>query len=146
MDDKNPSDRIAPDLGSVLIVDDNVDIVELLERTIRSHTHFETFKAYSGSEALQIVQDHRIDVIILDMLMPGMTGIEFFRTIRNRSMYVPVIFLTGRGDEELKNEALKLGAFDFIEKPTRARDLLILIEAAFKTVCKIRHILAKASA
>jgi len=134
------------DFGYILIVDDNRDIVELLERTIRSHTHFKTLKAYSGEEGLELVEENRVDVIILDMLMPGMTGIEFFQIIRNRSMYVPVIFLTGRGDEALKQEALRLGAFDFIEKPTRARELLILIEAAFQTICKIRKILTRASA
>lgn len=146
MTEDSVSDSQVQDFGSVLIVDDNADIVELLQRTIKAHTRFQTLTAHSGDDALELVKNHRIDVIVLDMLMPGMTGIEFFRTIRNRSMYVPVIFLTGRGDEALKQEALTLGAFDFLEKPTRARDLLILIEAAFQTVCKIRKILTRASA
>lgn len=137
---------ITEDFGSVLIVDDMVDTVELLAKIISSHSQFKALKAYGPDEALDLIGKHRVDVIILDMLMPGMTGIELFEIIRNRSMYIPVIFLTGRGDEDLMKQALKLGAFDFLEKPAKARDLLILIESAFQTICKIRKILSKASA
>jgi DNA-binding NtrC family response regulator len=134
------------EFGCVLIVDDNQDIVELLDRTLRSHTQFQTLTALSGEQALERVEESRIDIIILDMLMPGISGIEFFKIIKERSMHIPVIFLTGRGDEELKREALQLGAFDFLSKPIRARDLLLLIDEAYRTVCKIKQILAKASA
>lgn len=132
--------------GKILVVDDNVDIVDLLQETIREHTHFETLATSDPRQAISLFDNHRIDVVILDMVMPHLNGIEVFQQLRNRSIHIPVIFLTGQGDDELKKEALVLGAFDFLSKPIRARDLLILVDEAFKTVHKIRQILAKAKA
>ncbi len=133
------------ELGHILIVDDNEDIVQLLSETIKEHTNFKCVTATTPAKALELFASYRIDIVILDMVMPKMNGIEVFQILRNRSINVPVIFLTGQGDNDLRRQALTLGAFDFLSKPIKARDLLILVEEAYKTTLKIRKILSKAA-
>ncbi|SMF78831.1 response regulator [Pseudobacteriovorax antillogorgiicola] len=130
-------------LGTILLVDDNPDIVEVLQEIIETHTNFSVQTALGAKEGLDVLKNHPIDVIILDLLMPVMDGIEMFQLIRNRSINAPVIFLTGKGDDEKQALAFELGAFDFLQKPVKARDLLLLIDEAFKVVQQIRTILSK---
>ena len=132
--------------GTILLVDDNPDIVDILAETIEVHTSFNVMKAHSAKEGFEVLKNHKIDVIILDLMMPVMDGIEMFKLIRNRSINAPVIFLTGKGDDEKQEKAFELGAFDFLEKPVKARDLLLLIDEAFRVVQQIRAILAKKNA
>jgi|GEM_PF-2969434 len=129
--------------GTVLIVDDNEDIVEITKTTLESYTKFRTVTASNGKEALQALVDHTIDVIVLDDHMPEMSGAEFFRIIRQRSIYVPVIFLTGMANEEGRKQQMSLGAFDYLEKPVKAKDLLLLVMEASKVMDRIRAILER---
>ncbi len=129
--------------GTVLIVDDNEDIVEITKTTLERFTKFKIATASNGHEALDVLANQAIDVIVLDDKMPTMTGTEFFRIIRQRSVYVPVIFLTGMPNEEARNNQLALGAFDYLEKPVKARDLIVLVTEASKVMDRIRAILER---
>lgn len=117
---------------TILIVDDNEDILDVLEDIIDIHTNFKVRTASDAKKGLSILKDEHIDVILLDLHMPGMDGIELLKVIRNREISAPVIFLSGKGSEEKSQEAFALGAFDFLSKPVKARDLLILLDEAHK--------------
>jgi CheY-like chemotaxis protein len=129
--------------GTILIVDDNEDILEIIKTTLALYTNFRIITASNGKEALQALVDHTVDVIILDDHMPEMSGAEFFRIIRQRSIYVPVIFLTGIANEEGRKQQMSLGAFDYLEKPVKAKDLLVLVVEASKVTERIRAILER---
>lgn len=126
--------------GKILLVDDSEDIIFVLKETISSHTTLEVLTASNGKEALTLLENQEVDVIILDLSMPAMDGLELFKLLRNRSIKTPVIFLTGQGTEEKQSQALELGAFDFLQKPVKARDLVLLVDEAFKVVQRIRKL------
>lgn len=127
----------------ILIVDNDIHIVNMIAEIIKVHTTLIPITATSGKQGLELLDKNSIDVIILDLSMPRMDGLEFFQIIRNKSIYSPVIFLTGKGDEAIKNKAFELGAFDFLEKPAKAVDLFLLVDEAVKVMRQIRTIIAK---
>ncbi|WP_141731518.1 response regulator transcription factor [Oligoflexus tunisiensis] len=129
--------------GTVLIVDDNDDIVDITKASLQRFTRFKVLTAANGREALEVLFHNSVDVIILDDHMPEMSGVEFFRIIRQRSIYVPVIFLTGKPNDQARQQQLSLGAFDYLEKPVKARDLLVLVMEAVKVMDRIRAILER---
>ena len=128
---------------TVLIVDDNRDIAEAAKITIEAYTKFTVLCAHSGKQALSFIESHAIDVIVLDEVMPEMSGSDFFHNLRQRSIYVPVIFLTGVGDEQKRMKQLSQGAFDYLEKPIKARDLILLVNEAAKVMTRIRELLER---
>lgn len=140
---ENTQDSSNESAGVVLIIDDNSDILEVLTEIIEIHTNFSTLTANSGKDGLEILKQQSVDVIILDFLMPVMTGLELLKVIRDRSIKTPVIMLTGKGDEAKKQEAFDSGVFDFLNKPVKARDLLILVDEAHKVNQQVQAILAK---
>lgn len=144
---KKPLDQIIAEnkdlTGTVLIVDDNEDIVEITKTTLERFTRFKTITASNGKEALELLMQNTIDVIVLDDHMPEMNGADFFRIIRQRSIYVPVIFLTGVPDDEARKVQMAAGAFDYLEKPVKARDLILLVTEASKVMDRIRRILER---
>ena len=107
----------------VALVDDEEAFVAILERRLRSRG-LEIWTAANGLEGLRLLGEHRIDVVILDVKMPGLGGIETLRNIKHRHPLVEVIMLTGHGSVESAVEGLKLGAFDYVAKPC---DISILI-------------------
>ncbi len=129
--------------GTVLVVDDNEDIVEITQTSLQRYTKFKVLTATNGREALAGLFHNPVDVIVLDDHMPEMSGVEFFRIIRQRSIYVPVIFLTGQRDDNTRQEQLSAGAFDYLEKPVKARDLIVLVVEAAKVMERIRAILVR---
>jgi CheY-like chemotaxis protein len=140
--DMPPESRSGPP-GTVLVVDDNPDLLDITQAIIEGFTNFKVVKANTGKEALEIVSSQIIDVIILDDSMPEMSGQECFRTLRQRSVYVPVIFLTGCGTEKIRSEQMALGAFDYLDKPIKAKDLILLINDAYQTMERIRSMLVR---
>ncbi len=129
--------------GTVLVVDDNEDIVEITQTSLQRYTKFKVLTATNGREALEVLFHNSVDVIVLDDHMPEMSGVEFFRIIRQRSIYVPVIFLTGQRNDNTRQEQLSAGAFDYLEKPVKARDLIVLVVEAAKVMERIRAILVR---
>ena len=115
----------------VLIVDDEVDFVEMLSLRLEEAGE-KVVPAYSGRECLEILKKLQIDVVILDIKMPGMDGIQTLREIKKNFPLVEVIMLTGHGTTETAVEGMKLGAFDYLLKPTDFNELLDKLENARK--------------
>jgi two-component system, cell cycle response regulator len=104
--------------GRVLVVDDILSNIKLLEARL-SAEYFDVLTARSGEEALAILQGQRVDVVLLDVMMPGMDGFEVCRRIKNspKTMHVPVVMVTALDQTSDKVEGLESGADDFITKP-----------------------------
>ena len=115
----------------VLLVDDEKDFIEMLSLRLEEVGEKITV-AYSGQEALDALEKADIDVVILDIRMPGMDGIETLREIKKKSPLVEVIMLTGHGSTETAVEGMKLGAFDYLMKPADFDDLTLKLEGARK--------------
>jgi DNA-binding NtrC family response regulator len=104
-------------IAKVLMVDDEVDFIETFSERLNMR-NLETSKANSGEEALQILENTSdIEVVILDVKMPGMDGIETLAEIKKRYPLVEVIMLSGHADVESAIEGMKQGAFDYLMKP-----------------------------
>jgi len=115
----------------VLLVDDEKDFIEMLSLRLKEVGEKITV-AYSGQEALDTLEKADIDVVILDIKMPGMDGIETLREIKKKFPLVEVIMLTGHGSTETAVEGMKLGAFDYLMKPADFDDLTFKLEGARK--------------
>lgn len=100
----------------ILLVDDEEDFVEMLGLRLQEIGE-NIVTAQNGAECLQALEKQDMDVIILDIKMPGMDGIETLREIKKRYPLVEVILLTGHGTIESAVQGMKLGAFDFLLKP-----------------------------
>ena len=116
--------------AKILIVDDEVHIVNFLYLTLES-TISKVFKAYNGKEALEVFKENRdISVILSDIRMPEMDGLELIKNVRELDQEIPFIFFTGFGFEKYVDEALKYNAYDFINKP----DLENVVEKVLKAI------------
>lgn len=115
----------------VLIVDDEKDFVEMFSLRLENQGE-KVSVAYSGESELKILNEKPIDVVILDIRMPGMDGISTLRQIKTLHPIVEVILLTGHGSTETAVEGMKLGAFDYLMKPADAEEIRIKIENARK--------------
>ena len=115
----------------ILLVDDEKDFVEMLSLRLEEAGENVT-PAYSGQECLDILETKDIDVVILDILMPGMDGIATLKEIKNRFPLVEVIMLTGHGSTESAVKGMKLGAFDYLLKPAHFGELTAKLDSARK--------------
>jgi DNA-binding NtrC family response regulator len=113
----------------ILLVDDEKDFVEMLGLRLEEAGENVT-PAHSGQECLQILEKMEIDVVVLDILMPGMDGIATLKEIKRRFPLVEVIMLTGHGTTESAVEGMKLGAFDYLLKPAHFGELTAKLESA----------------
>jgi CheY-like chemotaxis protein len=107
------SDRVA----TVLIVDDNEDICRVLARLVRSSGHTAEV-ANGGQQAIDYLATHRPDLLILDVMMPHVDGLEVLRSVRNdpRTAAVPVVMFTAAGEGEIRDRALRAGASGYLVK------------------------------
>ena len=103
-------------MGKILVVDDEVEVVRLLENFLTSKG-YEVYTALNGADALALVKKVKPDIVLLDIMMPGMGGIDTLKEIKKIDPTTAVIMVTAIIDEELANRAVKLGAFDYITKP-----------------------------
>ena len=113
----------------VLLVDDEEEFVLALAKRLRTRG-IVVDTAFRGEAALERVKEARYDVIVLDLMMPGMDGIETLTEVRKLDPDVRVILLTGHGTVQVGVEAMKLGATDLLEKPASFPDLLQKIQEA----------------
>ena len=90
-----------------------------------------TFTATNGADALKAMDAHRIDVVILDVKMPGIDGVEVLRKTKQKYPLVEVIMLTSHASVESAVEGLKLGAFDYVKKPCDISDLITKVNEAY---------------
>lgn len=114
---------------TILIVDDEISIVKALSGLL-SDEGFSTLTASNGYEALQQIHKAAPDLVLLDIWMPGMDGIETLKAIKKESPYLQVIMITGHGTIETAVQATKLGAYDFIEKPLTFDKVVVAIQNA----------------
>ena len=118
----------------VLIVDDEPQNVKLLEAQMMP-LKYKVFKAYNGNEALSIIKRFDLDIILLDIMMPGINGYQVCRRIKNNeaTRMLPVIMFTALGDTEARVKGIDAGADDFITKPSKKVELLARIKSLIKT-------------
>jgi DNA-binding NtrC family response regulator len=120
---------------TVLIVDDELEFAEALAERLAIHDIAATI-ADSGEAALDILNVAPIDVVVLDVCMPGMDGIETLERIRDRFPETGVIMLSGHADINTAVTAMKKGAFDYLVKPVQLDELLFRIQDAHNT-CRV---------
>lgn len=113
----------------LLLVDDEVEFVNTLGERL-SMRGIDVLIAHSGAEALQIVEEQRPQIIILDLMMPGLSGLETLRRIKAISSHIQVILLTGIGSSTEGTQGLTDGAFAYLVKPLQIEELMKKIEEA----------------
>ncbi len=116
---------------TVLFVDDEEDYLTTLLKRMRKRD-VEAAGVGSGEEALAYLDSHLADVVVLDVRMPGMDGIETLRQIKKTAPLTEVIMLTGHASLEAAREGMELGAFDYLMKPVDIDELLYKLEDAYK--------------
>ena len=114
----------------ILVVDD--DVMNLKRTKLILDKHYDLILAKSGEEALDKLKGESIDLVLLDIAMPGMNGIETFKHMKEDGVEVPVIFLTASGDEDDVVAAISLGAVNYLKKPFLPKDLLERIAKEFE--------------
>ena len=112
----------------VLIVDDEKAIVDILEFNLQ-RDGYETLKAYDGPEGLRMAREENPDLLLLDIMLPGMDGFEVCRTLRGEGNDVPIVMITAREEETDKVFGLEIGADDYVTKPFSMRELLARVKA-----------------
>jgi len=116
---------------NVLLVDDELEFLETLVKRLRKRK-LNTTGVGSGEEALEVLRAEPVDVVVLDVKMPGMDGIETLREIKKLSPLVEVIMLTGHANMEVAITGMELGAFDYLMKPMDIDELLYKLQDAYK--------------
>jgi two-component system alkaline phosphatase synthesis response regulator PhoP len=118
-------------MSRILIVDDEPEIVRGLEDNLRFEG-YQTSTAADGREALTVAAREAPDLILLDIMMPGLSGWDVCRELRSQGIDVPIIMLTARGEEGDRVRGLELGADDYITKPFSLRELLARVRAVLR--------------
>lgn len=117
-------------MSRILLVDDDVKISNLVAMYLRGH-HFEVFCVSNGAEGLDWLSSSAVDLVILDVMMPVLGGIDMLRELRKTNA-VPVIMLTAQGDPTDRIIGLEMGADDYLPKPFQTRELLARIRAVLR--------------
>jgi DNA-binding NtrC family response regulator len=115
----------------VLLVDDEASFVDTLSRRLMLR-RLEVHKAASATEAFAVLDREEVDVVVLDVRMPGIDGIEATRQIRRAHPTVEIILLTGHASLEASMEGMSMGAFDYLLKPVNIDELIFKIEDAHR--------------
>ncbi|MBI4685589.1 MAG: response regulator [Nitrospirae bacterium] len=121
-------------IEKLLIVDDEPDMLKLLSMIIREKTSYEAITTNNPYEALELAKKGEFAIVITDLKMPGLDGIELLESIRRFDEDIPVIFITAYGTVESAIETMQKGGFDFITKPFKKEQILFTIEKAIKFV------------
>ena len=112
---------------TILVVDDNKEIVYSISELLK-YEGYNTVKAYDGMEALKALEENRIDLILLDVMMPRMNGLSALMKLRE-NYHIPVIILSAKTEESDKVSGLMLGADDYVEKPYNPAELTARVKA-----------------
>ena len=115
----------------VLLVDDEVEFVDTLAKRMKKRK-LTTSSVNSGEDALEFLGQNPTDVVILDVKMPGIDGIQTLREIKQQYPLVEVIMLTGHANVEVAIQGMEIGAFDYLMKPMAIDDLVYKIQDAYK--------------
>lgn len=118
-------------MRNLLLVDDDVDLLQTLEE-ILAELGVRLLTARDGREALERVVAGGVDAVLCDLRMPGMTGVDFLMALKHRDLHVPVVIYTGYGDRPQILQALRAGAFDFLDKPSTIERLGAVLNRALE--------------
>jgi DNA-binding NtrC family response regulator len=113
----------------VLLVDDEEQFVEVLGQRLQGRG-FKVDTAFNGDDAIEFINAHDVDVVVLDVLMPGRDGLETLREIKRIKPIIEVIMLTGHGTVDTAIQGMKLAAYDYLMKPTDTAELVEKIAKA----------------
>jgi two-component system, OmpR family, response regulator CpxR len=118
-------------ITKVLLVDDEEQFLEVLAQRLETR-NFQVTSVFNGDDAIEFVNSHEVDVVVLDVLMPGRDGIETLREIKRIKPLVEVVMLTGHATVQTAIEGMKLGAYDFLMKPTDTSELVEKLNKAYQ--------------
>lgn len=123
------------DSKKILVVDDEPDIVELVSYNLKKEG-FQVSSASDGEEALAKIRKGRFDFLILDLMLPGLQGMELCRILRNdpKTKNLPIVMLTAKGEEVDRILGLEIGADDYITKPFSPRELVARVRAVLRRI------------
>jgi two-component system, OmpR family, alkaline phosphatase synthesis response regulator PhoP len=126
-------DVIAMSKGTVLVIDDEKDVIEFVRYNLDKEG-FDVVAASDGSSGLDIATRHKPDLVVLDLMMPGLDGLEVCRRMRgdDRTRRIPVIMLTAKAAEADRIVGLELGADDYVTKPFSPRELVARVKAVLR--------------
>ena len=125
----------------ILIVDDEKDIVDLVAYNFEKEG-YEVLKAFDGEKALSLVRSKKPNLIVLDLMLPGIQGLEVCKQIRRNAETagIPIIMLTAKGEELDKVIGLEVGADDYITKPFSVKELLARVKAVLRRASDVREL------
>ncbi len=118
--------------GKILIVDDEKGMLELLSMTFKHKTDYEVITTTDPVEVPRILAENDIDIVISDLRMPEIDGIELMDYVKQVDETIPFIVITAYGTIESAVEAMKKGAFDYITKPFRKEQIILTVDRAMK--------------
>jgi DNA-binding NtrC family response regulator len=116
---------------NVLIVDDDPDVLTMLEGLLKK-LEYNPFVASNGEEAVRIIDSNKIDVVVSDLVMPEMNGMELLKRVKSRKGDIPFVMITGHPSIETAVEAIKKGAYDYLTKPFQVEEVRIKIDRALE--------------
>jgi DNA-binding NtrC family response regulator len=122
----------------VLVIDDEPGVRESLRMLLKQS--YEVLTAVSGNEGMQLLSEHAVDVVLLDILMPGMDGLEVLEEIKQRNLSAQVVMLTATKTVKTAVTAMKLGAFDYVTKPFDIDELQVIVERAVQSAALAREV------
>lgn len=132
-------------MNKVLVIEDDPEIVDLLEIHLKDLS-CELIKSYTGEEGLTYVKGTPFDLVILDVMLPGIDGMEVCRRIRSEQINVPVLMLTAKSEEIDKVLGLEIGADDYLTKPFSIREFIARVKAIFRRTQMMQESLLSPSA
>ncbi|RMF93749.1 MAG: sigma-54-dependent Fis family transcriptional regulator, partial [Nitrospinota bacterium] len=128
----------------ILIIDDEERMLAMLEKVL-TRRGYAVRTCSAGKEALRLLEEHPFDVVVTDLRMPDVNGMEILRTVKNLSPDTMVVMMTAFGSVDSAVEAMKAGAYDYLSKPFKIEELLLILERALekwrlhKEVTSLRH-------
>jgi two-component system nitrogen regulation response regulator GlnG len=128
---KRDESKGASGMAGLLVIDDDRSVVPLI-RSACKQVAIEVIAADTADEGLKLLRQHQPDVLLLDVMLPGTTGLELFDRVRKIDERVPVIFMTASGESDTAIEAMKLGALDYLMKPLDVARIRALVEQALE--------------
>ena len=116
----------------ILVVDDEAEFLSLIQKRL-SRRNMDVSTADNGASALELVQEHSFDVVVMDVRMPGMDGLATLRRMKEIKPSLPVILLTGHASLGVAVNGMELGAFDYMLKPVAINELILKLEDAARS-------------
>lgn len=121
----------------ILVIEDNKDLAHLLELHLRDLT-YEVDLAFEGNKGMAKAESESYDLIILDLMLPGLDGLEICRRLRSKPGYTPILMLTSKDSELDRVLGLEMGADDYVTKPFSVRELIARVKALFRRVDELK--------